>query len=100
MTDWADIGSITKKFGAEHAASVRLPGRNFWQEAADEIERLRTALDQALDDMGDSHCVCHATKEMMQAAMGVSAVEQDADRDCIGEDGDQSGTKRGTAERY
>jgi hypothetical protein len=44
-----------------------------------EIERLRAALDQALDDMGDSHCVCHATKEMMQVAMGVSAVEQSAE---------------------
>jgi hypothetical protein len=38
-------------------------------------ERLRAALDQALDDMRDGHSVCPATKEMMQAAMGIS-VEQ------------------------
>ena len=33
-------------------------------EAADEIERLRAALEQAVDDFGNGHCVCEETKQM------------------------------------
>ena len=40
-------------------------------EAADEIERLREALDQALDDMGaNGVSVCGATKAQMRYALG------------------------------
>jgi hypothetical protein len=39
-------------------------------KAADEIERLREALEQALDDMRDEGLsVCQATKELMQQAL-------------------------------
>lgn len=42
--------------------------------AADEIEKLREALEQALDDMGPDDrfglCVCAETKDMMRAALG------------------------------
>jgi len=40
-------------------------------EAANEIERLREALDQALDDMGaDGRSVCGVTKAQMRYALG------------------------------
>ncbi len=49
-------------------------------ECVAEIERLRAALEQAIDDMGDAgKCVCQQTKEMMQAALA-PAVEQTAQR--------------------
>jgi len=48
MTDWNDIGSICRSFGEQRSrlnvmlANRIKPGRNYWKEAADEIERLRT----------------------------------------------------------
>ena len=40
------------------------------REAANEIERLREALDQLLDDMGaEGHCVCEAAKQQAIEAM-------------------------------
>lgn len=47
-TDWNDIGSIANLFAYEKAMLQDMerrhggkPGRNFWKEAADEIDRLR-----------------------------------------------------------
>lgn len=40
------------------------------EEAADEIQRLRAALDQLLDDMGeDGLCVCQQAKDEARAAL-------------------------------
>jgi predicted nucleic acid-binding Zn-ribbon protein len=40
-----------------------------WHEQEEKIERLRAAVEQALDDMADSHCVCEATKQMLKDAL-------------------------------
>ena len=46
--------------------------------AADEIERLREALNQLLDDMGDDGlCVCEAAKQQAKAAMAQSSIKAD-----------------------
>ena len=48
-----------------------LYGATRCNEAADEIEQLREALDQALDDMGaNGVSVCGATKAQMRYALG------------------------------
>lgn len=48
MTDWTDIGSICRTFAEERTVldvHVRQePRRNFWKEAADEIEQLRATI--------------------------------------------------------
>ena len=50
-------------------ADLRIAGEKF-AEVCDEIERLRDALEQALDDMSsDGLCVCQDTKTLMIAAM-------------------------------
>ena len=42
-----------------------------------EIERLRAALEQAVSDFGDSHCVCEDTKQMCIAALSSGQRETD-----------------------
>lgn len=65
MTDWNDIGAVTRLFGEERDAVNRMlgerakKGRNFWREAADEIERLRKRVDElerARPDYGSRAC--------------------------------------------
>lgn len=43
IVDWDDIGSICRRFAFEQFA-LKKPGRNFWEEAAIEIDLLRHAL--------------------------------------------------------
>jgi hypothetical protein len=40
-----------------------------YERALVEIDRLRAALEQAVDDFGDGHCVCEATKQMCIEAL-------------------------------
>lgn len=35
---------------------------------------MHDAIDQALDDMADSHCVCEATKQMLRAALAKASM--------------------------
>jgi hypothetical protein len=52
------------------AENVRLQ-KLLWQEAGNRVEneRLRDALEQAIDDFGDGHCVCEQTKQQCIAAL-------------------------------
>jgi hypothetical protein len=57
--------------GKWYTEGQRQAWRKAMAPAADEIERLREALDQALDDMGaDGMSVCGATKAQMRYALG------------------------------
>jgi hypothetical protein len=54
------------------AIDVNSPTAVLWSEAMklkSENECLREALEQAVDDFGDSHCVCEDTKQMCIAAL-------------------------------
>jgi hypothetical protein len=56
-----EVERLHKIYGAENG---RLQGL-LWQEAGNriKIERLRDALEQAVDDFGEGHCVCEQTKQ-------------------------------------
>lgn len=70
----AEIGVLHKELG-ECVGALECTGHPIeWQQKIDaqaaEIERLREALDQLLDDMGtDGHCVCEDAKQQAIAAL-------------------------------
>lgn len=64
-------GMIYCQWGHQDPEKQTIDFDGIAKEAADEIERMREALDQALDDMGaNGVSVCGATKAQMRYALG------------------------------
>jgi hypothetical protein len=67
----AEVERLQEKLWQEAGNRVEVERLREWIGGTlrPEIERLRDALEQAVDDFGDGHCVCEQTKQQCIAAI-------------------------------